>query len=119
MMDGAKMSKSIGNVVKPAEYVRQFGVDGLRYFVMREMVFGQDASFTDETVLGRYNADLANDLGNLVSRAATVIHRYCDGVVPRASGPLLARAPEVELRGGIESLVGRVQSAVESFQFSH
>jgi methionyl-tRNA synthetase len=118
MMDGAKMSKSIGNVVKPAEYVRQFGVDGLRYFVMREMVFGQDANFTDETVLGRYNADLANDLGNLVSRAATVIHRYRDGVVPRASDSLVARAPEVELRSGIESLIGRVKSAVDSFQFS-
>jgi methionyl-tRNA synthetase len=118
MMDGAKMSKSIGNVVKPADYVRQFGVDGLRYFVMREMVFGQDANFTDETVLGRYNADLANDLGNLVSRAATVIHRYREGVVPRASDQLVARAPEVELRSGIESLIGRVKGAVESFQFS-
>ena len=98
LMDGAKMSKSIGNVVKPDDYVRQFGVDALRYFVMREMVFGQDANFTDEAVLGRYNADLANDLGNLVSRAATMIHRYCEGVVPRASAALLSRAPEVELR---------------------
>jgi methionyl-tRNA synthetase len=118
LMDGAKMSKSIGNVVKPADYVRQFGVDGLRYFVMREMVFGQDANFADDAILGRYNADLANDLGNLVSRAATVIHRYREGIVPRASEELLARAPEVELRAGIESLIGRVKSAVESFQFS-
>jgi methionyl-tRNA synthetase len=118
LMDGAKMSKSIGNVVKPADYVRQFGVDGLRYFVMREMVFGQDANFTDDTILGRYNADLANDLGNLVSRAATVIHRYREGIVPQASEALLAREPEVELRAGIESLIVRVKSAVESFQFS-
>jgi methionyl-tRNA synthetase len=118
LMDGAKMSKSIGNVVKPADYVRHFGVDGLRYFVMREMVFGQDANFTDETVLGRYNADLANDLGNLVSRAATMIHRYRESVIPPAIPALLGRSPEVELRAAIESLIGRVKSAVESFQFS-
>jgi methionyl-tRNA synthetase len=118
LMDGAKMSKSIGNVVKPADYVRQFGVDGLRYFVMREMVFGQDANFTDETVLGRYNADLANDLGNLVSRAATMIHRYCEGAVPRASTAMLARAPEAELQSAIESLIGRVKITVDAFQFS-
>jgi methionyl-tRNA synthetase len=118
LMDGAKMSKSIGNVVRPDDYVRQFGVDGLRYFVMREMVFGQDANFTDEAVLGRYNADLANDLGNLVSRAATMIHRYCEGVVPPASAALLNRPPEIELRAAIVGLIGRVKSAVESFQFS-
>jgi methionyl-tRNA synthetase len=118
MMNGAKMSKSIGNVVQPAAYVRQFGADGLRYFVMREMVFGQDADFTDEAILGRYNADLANDLGNLVSRATTMIHRYCDGVVPPAAGALLARGAEAELRLSVEGLVGRVRSAVESFQFS-
>jgi methionyl-tRNA synthetase len=118
LMDGAKMSKSLGNVVQPAAYVRRFGVDGLRYFVMREMVFGQDADFTDEAILGRYNADLANDLGNLVSRATTMVHRYCHGVVPRPTGTLLAREPEAELRGAADDLIGRVRHAVESFQFS-
>ena len=118
LMDGAKMSKSIGNVVQPGAYVQRFGVDALRYFVMREMVFGQDANFTDEAVLGRYNADLANDLGNLVSRAATMIHRYREGVVPQASTALLSRAPEVELRAALDSLIGRVATAVEAFQFS-
>jgi methionyl-tRNA synthetase len=118
LMDGAKMSKSLGNVVQPAAYIRQFGVDGLRYFVMREMVFGQDADFTDETILGRYNADLANDLGNLVSRATTMIHRYCDGIVPTPLESLLARPPEAELRSAVDSLVGRVKALVESFQFS-
>ena len=65
--------------------VDRFGVDALRYFVMREMVVGQDASFTDEVFLTRYNSDLANDLGNVVSRATTMIQRYCDGIVPAAS----------------------------------
>jgi methionyl-tRNA synthetase len=79
LMNEAKMSKSLGNVVQPQGYVDRFGVDALRYFVMREMVVGQDASFTDDVFLTRYNSDLANDLGNVVSRVATMIQRYCDG----------------------------------------
>ena len=87
------MSKSMGNVVRPQDYIERFGLDALRYFVFREMVFGQDADFTDEAILTRYNADLANDLGNLVSRATTMIHRYCGGVVPTPDAALLgARA---------------------------
>src|SRR6185503_15580756 len=86
LMGGAKMSKSLGNVARYQDYVRVFGLDALRYFVMREMPLGQDANFSDEGVLTRFNADLANDLGNLVSRATTMIQRYCDGVVP-ASPP--------------------------------
>jgi methionyl-tRNA synthetase len=118
LMDGAKMSKSLGNVVRPEDYVRQFGVDGLRYFVMREMVFGQDADFADEAILARYNADLANDLGNLVSRATTMIHRYCGGIVPQASSALIERQPEADLRAAADSLVDRVRQTVHAFQFS-
>ena len=84
-MNEAKMSKSLGNVVQPQGYVDRFGVDALRYFVMREMVVGQDANFADETFLTRYNSDLANDLGNVVSRVTTMIQRYCVGVVPAAT----------------------------------
>jgi methionyl-tRNA synthetase len=82
LMGGAKMSKSLGNVARYQDYVQVFGLDALRYFVMREMPLGQDASFSDEGMLTRFNADLANDLGNLVSRAITMIHRYRDGRVP-------------------------------------
>jgi len=82
LMGGAKMSKSVGNVARYQDYVRVFGVDALRYFVMREMPLGQDASFSEDGVLARYNADLANDLGNLVSRTMTMIGRYCNGVIP-------------------------------------
>ena len=82
LMNDAKMSKSLGNVVRPDGYVEKFGVDALRYFVMREMVVGQDASFADDTFLTRYNSDLANDLGNLVSRVAAMIQRYRGGVIP-------------------------------------
>ena len=83
-MNDAKMSKSLGNVVRPQSYTKVFGVDAFRYFVLREMMFGQDANFSDEAFLTRYNADLANDLGNLVSRATTMIHRYCGGAVPES-----------------------------------
>ncbi len=117
LMEGAKMSKSIGNVVRPKDYVDRFGVDAFRYFVMREMVFGQDADFTDETFLGRYNADLANDLGNLCSRATTMIHRYCGGVVPAASMHLLEQ-PELELSNLANALVGAVTKRALAFEFS-
>jgi methionyl-tRNA synthetase len=117
-MDGAKMSKSKGNVVRPQAYADRFGVDALRYFVFREMVFGQDASFGDEVFLNRYNADLANDLGNLVSRATTMIHRYCGGVTPGADAALAAREPEQVLGASVDALIGSVPAAVRTFQLS-
>jgi methionyl-tRNA synthetase len=72
LRDERKMSKSVGNVVRPDALVRDFGPDALRYFLMREMAFGQDASFSDQAFLERYNADLANDLGNTVSRVSAL-----------------------------------------------
>jgi methionyl-tRNA synthetase len=118
LMEGAKMSKSKGNVVRPADYIERFGLDALRYFVYREMIFGQDASFGDDAILQRYNADLANDLGNLVSRATTMIHRYRQGRVPAADAGLLEREPERELRAAAARLVDSVRSAVDAFQLS-
>jgi methionyl-tRNA synthetase len=110
LMNDAKMSKSLGNVVRPDGYIERFGVDALRYFVMREMVVGQDASFADDTFLTRYNADLANDLGNLVSRVAAMIQRYRGGVIPdgRSGRPKpvdeeLSTAADATIRDVIES----------------
>ena len=104
LMGGAKMSKSIGNVARYQDYAGAFGVDALRYFVMREMTLGQDANFSDEAILTRYNADLANDLGNVVSRTATMIARYCDGVVPTpGAGDDLDRALEADIQRTIEA----------------
>ena len=117
MMAGAKMSKSIGNVARYQDYTAVFGVDALRYFVMREMPLGQDANFGDEGVLNRYNADLANDLGNLVSRAMTMVHRYCDGVVPEAR--LVDRQkPEVALQDAIDQTVREATHDFERYQIS-
>jgi methionyl-tRNA synthetase len=107
LMGGAKMSKSIGNVARYQDYAGVFGVDALRYFVMREMTLGQDANFSDEAILTRYNADLANDLGNVVSRTATMIARYCEGVVPTAGpGDDLDRALETDIQRTIEAARG-------------
>jgi len=82
MMDDAKMSKSLGNVVRPLDLANEYGVDALRYFLMREMTPGQDANFTLENFIGRYNSDLANDLGNLVNRITKLLGRNFDSILP-------------------------------------
>jgi len=84
--DGRKISKSAGNVVRPDELIERFGSDGVRYFLLREMVFGQDASFSDEAFVDRYNSDLANDLGNTVSRLVTLSRSAFDGRTPPYEG---------------------------------
>jgi methionyl-tRNA synthetase len=98
LRDARKVSKSVGNIVRPDALVADFGADALRYFLMREMAFGQDASFSDEAFLTRYNADLANDLGNTVSRVAALCRQSfgstprevsTDNDVLRASAPAL------------------------------
>jgi methionyl-tRNA synthetase len=117
LMGGAKMSKSLGNVARYQDYVRVFGVDGLRYFVMREMPLGQDANFSDEGILARFNADLANDLGNLVSRTTTMIHRYREGVVPES--PAAGRDElDAGLERQLEETVSAVRDGFESFQIT-
>ncbi|MFI4944356.1 MAG: methionine--tRNA ligase subunit beta, partial [Burkholderiales bacterium] len=80
--DGRRLSKTTGNVIDPIALVDRLGPDAARYFLLREAAYGADWDFTDTAFVARYNADLANDLGNLVSRALTMVARYCDGKVP-------------------------------------
>jgi methionyl-tRNA synthetase len=108
---GEKMSKSVGNVVDPNDLVRLFGVDQLRYFLLREVTFGQDGSYSSEAIVNRVNADLANSFGNLAQRTLSFIARNCDGILPfggkqdDADGELLAKvaaATRTELPGHFE-----------------
>jgi len=85
LIDDIKMSKSLGNVIKPLDLAEKYGSDALRYYLMRNMVLGQDASYSYQSFVKRYNSDLANDYGNLVNRIVVLIHKYFDGKIPEAS----------------------------------
>jgi methionyl-tRNA synthetase len=93
LRDAAKISKSRGGVVDPLPLIRDFGIDPLRYFLLRDMVFGQDANYSDEAFIERVNNDLANDLGNLVSRTLKMIDDYCDGIIPAPDERFAGTAP--------------------------
>lgn len=111
LKDEKKMSKSLGNVVRPDYLIEQFGADPLRYFFLREMTFGQDASFSDEAFLARYNADLANGLGNTCARVLAMTHRYFDHhTPPEACG-------ENVLRDKAEEVIGRYLQAMDAYEF--
>jgi methionyl-tRNA synthetase len=111
---GGKMSKSVGNVVEALALADTYGSDAFRYFVMREMVFGLDADFSEEALVARLNADLANDLGNLASRASTLIVNFAGGAVP-APG---AAAPEDEAVGAaFERALTDAGAAMDEYAF--
>jgi methionyl-tRNA synthetase len=111
---GGKMSKSVGNVVEALALKDRYGNDALRYFVMREMVFGLDADFSEEAFVGRLNADLANDLGNLVSRATTLIVNFGGGTIP-APGP--ESPEETRVREALARASAEVDAAMGEFAF--
>jgi methionyl-tRNA synthetase len=108
------MSKSSGEVVNPLDLIEQFGPDAFRYFVTREMNVGQDSEFSLELFMSRYNSDLANDLGNLVSRLLNMGQRYAEGKVPTAE---VEEAPEKELKGLWEDTAKELIPLFENFQF--
>ena len=111
LRDERKMSKSLGNVVRPDALIERFGPDAVRYFLLREMTFGQDANFSDEGFLARYNADLANGLGNAASRVLAMARRYGDGRTPAEP------CDDSVLRTKAAEIVGRWRETMDAFEF--
>jgi methionyl-tRNA synthetase len=114
-IDEGKMSKSKGTVVGPLDLVSKYGVDAFRYFVLREMVFGLDANFSEEALVARLNADLANDLGNLFSRTLAMTAKYFDGKVPPFGDGI--EDLDLELKRQLEASVAEVMAEMPRFGF--
>jgi methionyl-tRNA synthetase len=115
LMDASKMSKSKGNVVLPRPIANMLGMDALRYFLLREVVFGQDGNFSYDALVTRYNSDLANGLGNLASRTAAMIEKNFAGRIPKA-GRLLAQ--DEALARETQSAIGGILEHFEKMEFS-
>jgi methionyl-tRNA synthetase len=114
VIKGEKMSKSKGNVVDPAEMVDRYGVDPYRYFLLREVQFGMDGAFSEDSLIARYNSDLANDIGNLLNRTLTMVEKYFAGVVPESSGK---DQIVMGLKEKASALAGHLDRAMPEFDF--
>lgn len=114
-VEGQKMSKSLQNVVEPNMLIDKYGVDVVRYFLLREVPFGLDGDFSHASLISRINSDLANDLGNLLSRSTAMLVKYFDGTLP-APGPLVEQ--DLALKAKAEAMIAAVDDCMEELAFS-
>ncbi len=115
LLEGGKMSKSKGNVVDPVILVKKYGIDAVRYFLLREVPFGSDGVFSNESLINRINSDLANDLGNLVSRTVAMIDKYFDGTIPSEG---IAGDYDEDLKNVLLKTNEKVEELLDKLQFS-
>jgi len=114
---GVKMSKSLGNVVAPADWVAQYGLDQVRFFLLREVPFGADGSYSHDAIVGRMNSDLANNLGNLAQRSLSMVAKNCDAKVP-APGDFTAADKALLDQAGALLELSRAAYQVQDFHRS-
>jgi methionyl-tRNA synthetase len=118
LFEESKMSKSRGNIVRAETVIDVMGNDALRYFLLREVVFGQDGSFSFDALVQRYNSDLANDLGNLSSRTLTMINRYFNGSVPYPSPTVARKATDAVIKEHAQTVIQEFGQLFDDYQFS-
>jgi methionyl-tRNA synthetase len=118
LFEESKMSKTRGNIVRAETVIDVLGNDALRYFLLREIVFGQDGSFSFDALVDRYNSDLANGLGNLASRTLTMIERYFAGTVPQPSGIAVRAAADAAIAHQAQSAIAEFGRLFDGYQFS-
>jgi methionyl-tRNA synthetase len=116
VIDGGKISKSLGNYKDPREYINDYGVDAVRYFVLREVPFGSDGTFSEEALINRTNGDLANVLGNLVNRTISMANKYFDGTVKNTK---VTESIDKELIDLVNDLDSNVEKKMDSLEVGY